>query len=603
MQLCELDIKRIKISGDNPRIINRKSENYLELVESIRAMGVKVPIHVRDKEDIKCKGNYELIAGERRLLAADEAGLETIPAINHGELSDDAAFEVTFAENFAREDLTILEQGKAVATLMVKFKNDVAAVASKIGKSEQWVRIRELINSNLSEKWKKLVLEDDNFNYFTAAHLGLVARFPQHIQDKEIVKSLQYCHVTVKELDKKLAEQFLLLKKAPFDTGKCCNCQKRSSCQPTLWAEKAEEVTGDNDRCLDKKCWQNKDVAAAKAELAEVQEKYPGLVYVEMSGCYDGDEVRRLKKIYGRSLSSWQFEKVKKTDKGAVPALVIHGSGKGKVIYIKVEKQGEASASQTCKPKTLKQLRTKLEENRWEIVLKEMYSQIRETPQEKINHPDKLFAVIILAAGLGSDIASDGDCTVFLKKALDLYKKNTSEAIDFVLGQVWKCIQDSLQYSYADGSDKTEIEFGRIIAPLFNIDLDQIYKTVCERDDLKEPGEWADLKADGTPKTAKSKKSKTKEEKPTEPSSEDETQSEPEGGQVRKCRVCGCTEENPCITAEGPCYWVEPPPEFQGKGAGDLCSACDGKENQIVGLIGWVGGQSSPTGHTGSRKG
>ena len=42
------------------------------------------------------------------------------------------------------------------------------------------------------------------------------------------------------------------------------------------------------------------------------------------------------------------------------------------------------------------------------------------------------------------------------------------------------------------------------------------------------------------------------------------------GAPVRTCRVCGCTEESPCITGEGPCYWVGP----------DLCSACAGAETE-----------------------
>jgi len=559
MQLCELKIKQIRISGDNPRIINKKSEEFLELVSSIKSMGVKVPIHVREKTSGKY--DYELIAGERRLLAAGEAGLVTIPALNHGELSDDAAFEVTFAENFAREDLTILEQGKAVATLMAKFKDDIVAVASKIGKPEQWVRQRELINSNLSEKWKKLVLENPDYSYFTAAHLGLIARFPQHIQDGEIVKSLQYCHVTVKELDKKLAELFLLLKKAPFDTGKCVNCTKRSSCQPTLWAEKPEEVTGEKDRCLDKKCWLNKDVATAKEKLAEVQAEYPGLVYVEGSGCYEQDTIDRNKKIYGKSLSRWQYEKVKKTDKGAVPALVIDDSGKGKILYVnvKVKKgQEESAARPPGKPKTLKQLRAELEENRWAAVLKEMYSEIMKLKPEDIKHPDKFFIIVVLATGLGIDTSAPND-SAFITQAIDLFRKDAKKAKCWLQAQIWKSTQEAMRYSYTDGN-KEEIELGRIIAPLLGIDLDEKYKEVCSRDEFKEPAEWANLKADGTPKEiskSKDKKSKTKKVKL-------ET-----ADKVKKCRICGCTEENPCQTSEEPCHWIE--------GHGDLCSGCAGK--------------------------
>lgn len=73
MQLCELNIKQIRISGDNPRIINKKSAGFLELVNSIKALGVKMPIHVRESRSGRY--DYELLAGERRLLAAEEARL------------------------------------------------------------------------------------------------------------------------------------------------------------------------------------------------------------------------------------------------------------------------------------------------------------------------------------------------------------------------------------------------------------------------------------------------------------------------------------------------------------------------------------------------
>ncbi|GAH78556.1 unnamed protein product, partial [marine sediment metagenome] len=99
-QLVELPVTDILPSGNNPRIINEKDPGFIELIKSIRARGVVVPIHVRNHP--KQKDKYELLAGERRLLAA-RANVPTIRAINHGVIDDDAAFEITFIENFARE--------------------------------------------------------------------------------------------------------------------------------------------------------------------------------------------------------------------------------------------------------------------------------------------------------------------------------------------------------------------------------------------------------------------------------------------------------------------------------------------------------------------
>lgn len=498
MQLCHLKIEQIRISGDNPRIINRKSQAFLDLVESIKAMGVKIPIHVRQFTGGVVTRPYELLAGERRLLAAAQAGLKTIPANNHGKINDDEAFDITYAENFAREDLTVLEQGKAVATLLAKYKNDVTAVASKIGKNEQWVRQREAINNNLSEKWKKLVLEDPEYGYFTAAHLGLIARFPQHIQDKEICRSLQYTSdLTVKDLEKRLAEQLMILKKAPFDTAGCQNCQKRSSCQPTLWSEKPEDVIGTKDRCLDKKCWLSKEIAAEKAKFAEIQKRYPGLICVETTGCYETEKNNKMKKVYGRRLNNWQYDKVKKATKGAVPALVVHGSGKGKVIYVKVKKE-HSQKTESDKPKTLKQLREDLEWRRWAQVEVELYKELEKAPMTAIRHKNKLYISAVLALALNIDFSWRGveDSTDFISETLKQFDKNSSVACEKLAADLWDLAKEDL-YQYPDTSgDETSRMLARAIAGIFGIDLDEKYREICEGEEFKEPAEWANLKAD-----------------------------------------------------------------------------------------------------------
>ena len=115
-KLLGLKITDCLPNPNNPRLLNEKSQEFADLAESIRAMGVIVPVHVRENPHREDK--FELLAGDRRLAASLKAGKETIKAVSHGRLTDDEAFNITFAENFGREDLTPLEQGKAVLILM-----------------------------------------------------------------------------------------------------------------------------------------------------------------------------------------------------------------------------------------------------------------------------------------------------------------------------------------------------------------------------------------------------------------------------------------------------------------------------------------------------
>ena len=186
----QVDVKLIVPSGNNPRTINQKSSSFADLVASVEAQGVLVPVHVR--EHPKQKAKFELLAGERRLLAAGKAGRDKVPAINHGKLSDEQAFEITFAENFAREDLTPVEQGRAVVTLMDRFRDDAVAVASKLGKSVRWVLQRQALGTQLTKKWQKAIVTKEEFQNWTAGHLQLVARLPAAVQDRLLAEFDKY---------------------------------------------------------------------------------------------------------------------------------------------------------------------------------------------------------------------------------------------------------------------------------------------------------------------------------------------------------------------------------------------------------------------------
>ncbi|HET6442722.1 MAG TPA: ParB/RepB/Spo0J family partition protein, partial [Phycisphaerae bacterium] len=175
----QLPPSAIAPTPDNPRTINEKSPEFLELVASVKAVGVNVPVACRPDGD-----GHILIYGERRLRAARLAGRETIPALVYDGLTPAQAFELTFAENYQREDLTPMEECKAVQLLSAKYGGDTRAVAAKLGRSERWVQQRARLD-NLSPRWRKKLTEDGvSAEFFTAGHLAAVARLDRKVQDE-----------------------------------------------------------------------------------------------------------------------------------------------------------------------------------------------------------------------------------------------------------------------------------------------------------------------------------------------------------------------------------------------------------------------------------
>ena len=100
-----------------------------ELAQSIASAGVIQPITVRALRD----GRYQLINGERRLRASQQAGKATIPAVVR-EVSDEQAMEMTIVENLQRADLNPMEQARAFQRLSVDFKMTQEQISMRTGK-------------------------------------------------------------------------------------------------------------------------------------------------------------------------------------------------------------------------------------------------------------------------------------------------------------------------------------------------------------------------------------------------------------------------------------------------------------------------------------
>ncbi len=122
-----------------------------ELAESIAAQGVIQPVVVRPIENDR----YELIAGERRWRAAQQAGLDEIPVVVK-EVTEEAAMAMGLIENIQREDLNPLEEANALSRLLHEFGLTHQEVAKAVGKSRTTVtNLLRLLE--LTEEVKQMV--------------------------------------------------------------------------------------------------------------------------------------------------------------------------------------------------------------------------------------------------------------------------------------------------------------------------------------------------------------------------------------------------------------------------------------------------------------
>jgi len=147
-----LPIGSIIPNPDQPRKTFSPAE-LQDLANSVREKGVLQPILVRTSAGNV--GKYELVAGERRLRAAQMAGLSEIPALVK-VLTSENAMEIALIENVQRENLNPIEEAEAFKNLMQTCGYEMADVVKLIGKSESYIRnIMRL--SNLPESVKKMV--------------------------------------------------------------------------------------------------------------------------------------------------------------------------------------------------------------------------------------------------------------------------------------------------------------------------------------------------------------------------------------------------------------------------------------------------------------
>jgi ParB family chromosome partitioning protein len=128
-ELRELPVSLIKPNPSQPRT-NFNEEALAALAASIEASGVVQPLLVRPLPD----GSYELVAGERRWRAAQQAGVDKVPAVVRDQ-AEAERLQAALIENMVREDLNPVEEAKACAALVEELGLTKEELAKRVGRS------------------------------------------------------------------------------------------------------------------------------------------------------------------------------------------------------------------------------------------------------------------------------------------------------------------------------------------------------------------------------------------------------------------------------------------------------------------------------------
>ena len=187
-----LPARAIRPNPAQPRKIFRE-EALAELSESIRQHGILQPLSVR-----RVGAGYELIAGERRLRAAEAAGLSEIPCIVM-TMDDRESGMAAMVENLQRQDLDFVEEAQAIAFLMEKWSLSQEQIAKIMGKSQSAIanKLRILRHS-------APVLQALREGNLTERHARALLKLPGEAQKLAVI-------ATVRQLDMSVArtEQYI----------------------------------------------------------------------------------------------------------------------------------------------------------------------------------------------------------------------------------------------------------------------------------------------------------------------------------------------------------------------------------------------------------
>lgn len=298
-----------------------------ELADSLRTVGMLQPLVVRPTA--RAYGaTHEIVAGERRYLAAKQAGLESVP-VNVRQLTDDQVIEVQLIENLQREGLHELAEAEGYEALM-KLGHSVDELVDKVGKSKAYVYARLKLTALC--KAARDAFYDEKLNSSTAL---LLARIPQEQLQKQALGEITKPRwgdevMSVRAASEHIHNNYMLrLDQAGFPTGDadlvpaagpCGTCPKRTGNQRELF----NDVKG-ADVCTDPICFRAKRDAQAVRLKAAAEAKGQTVIsgkdakkiapngaersslhgYVRLDDkCYSDSKMRKYRQLLGKGFEA-----------------------------------------------------------------------------------------------------------------------------------------------------------------------------------------------------------------------------------------------------------------------------------------------------------
>ncbi len=179
-------------------------ESIRELAVSIREFGILQPLVVRKIEEATETGTkvrYELIAGERRLRAAQHLALDRVPAIIKSVDLERTRLEMAIVENVQRTDLNPIEAARAYSRLQDEFRLTQREIASKIGKSRE-VIANTLRLLNLPSNIQEAITRGD----LSESQARLLLSIEEPKQQEQLFTEILKNHLSVRGLRSRIAE-------------------------------------------------------------------------------------------------------------------------------------------------------------------------------------------------------------------------------------------------------------------------------------------------------------------------------------------------------------------------------------------------------------
>ncbi|PJA30141.1 MAG: hypothetical protein CO189_00610 [candidate division Zixibacteria bacterium CG_4_9_14_3_um_filter_46_8] len=203
-KLIDIPIDRISPNPNQPRK-DFDIDELNELTASIRASGLIQPVMVRRKDD-----GYELIAGERRFIAAGMAGKTTIKAILSENLTPSQRIEIALTENLQRSDLNPIEAATGIHELMINGNLTQEEVAERLGKERSTIANLLRLLTLPSE-----IQEDIRHGIVSFGHAKILAGLDQPNLQKEIWRRTVEGNWSVRDLERHIPQYIEKSKKKP----------------------------------------------------------------------------------------------------------------------------------------------------------------------------------------------------------------------------------------------------------------------------------------------------------------------------------------------------------------------------------------------------